>query len=461
MNTLVKMKCWNPSTALRAILLVTTAMAILQPVQAQQDTTRSYQLSLEECIQYALVNQPAVQNARLSREASREKIRESTGKLLPHANITGSFTDNLKLQTSVIPDFAGNPDNKIPVQFGTKYASAVAGQVNQTIINSDYFLGLKAAKVYDELSVRDLQRTAIDTRVQVSNAYFNVLVSRESIRLVDANIVRLQKTLKDTRARYDQGVSERIDVDRIQVSFNNAETQRANLERLQQYSLDVLKFNMGMPLQSGLELKENVKSFAATTQEMPDSQLYNIQDRPEYHIQRVQVELNRLDLKSKRLGIVPSLSAFINYGVNWFAPQFSDLYKTGYGNSAMGLTLNFPIFTGTERIHQVAQSRIALKQSENDLTNLSQQIQLEVRNAYTDYQNNTTSLRTQEKNMALTQGVYDRVVLKFDQGVSTSLDVISADNELKQAQSDYINALLDTLISKVKLDQAMGKIKVQ
>ena len=106
MNTLVKMKCRNPSTALRAILLVSTAMAILQPVQAQQDTARSYQFSLEECIQYALANQPKVQNARLSREASREKIRESTGKLLPHANITGSFTDNLKLQTSVIPDFA-------------------------------------------------------------------------------------------------------------------------------------------------------------------------------------------------------------------------------------------------------------------------------------------------------------------------------------------------------------------
>jgi outer membrane protein len=460
MNTLVKMKCWNPSTALRAILLVTTAMAILQPVQAQQDTARPYQFSLEECIQYALANQPTVQNARLSREASRERIRESTGKLLPHANISGSFTDNLKLQTSVIPDFSNPTGPKIPVQFGTKYASAVSGQVNQTIINSDYFLGLKAAKVYDELSVRDLERTAIDARVQVSNAYFNVLVSRESIRLVDANIIRLQKTLKDTRARYDEGVSERIDVDRIQVSFNNAETQRANLERLQQYSLDVLKFNMGMPLQSTLELKEDVKSFAGI-QEMPDSQQYNIQDRPEYHMQRVQVELNKLDLKSKRLGIVPSLSAFINYGVNWFAPQFSDLYKTGYGNSAMGLTLNFPIFTGTERIHQVAQSRIVLKQSENDLANLSQQIQLEVRNAYTDYQNNTTSLRTQEKNMALTQGVYDRVVLKFDQGVSSSLDVVSADNELKQAQSDYINALLDTLISKVRLDQAMGKIKAQ
>lgn len=460
MNTLVNMKSWNPSTALRAILLVTTAMAVLQPAQAQQDTARSYQFSLEECIQYALVNQPKVQNARLSREASREKIRESTGKLLPHANITGSFTDNLKLQTSVIPDFANDPNNKIPVQFGTKYASAVTGQVNQTILNSDYFLGLKAAKVYDELSVRGLERTAIDTRVQVSNAYFNVLVSRESIRLVDANILRLQKTLKDTRARYDEGVSERIDVDRMQVSFNNAETQRANLERLQQYSLDVLKFNMGMPLQSTLELEEDVKSFAGI-REMPDSQQYNFQDRPEYHMQRVQVELNRLDLKSKRLGIVPTLSAFINYGVNWFAPQFSDLYKTGYGNSAMGLTLNFPIFTGTERIHQVAQSRITLRQSENDLTNLSQQIQLEVRDAYTNYKNNTTSLLTQEKNMALTQGVYDRVVLKFDQGVSSSLDVVSADNELKQAQSDYINALLDTLISKVKLDQAMGKIKVQ
>ena len=444
---------------IRIILLVTTGTTVIYPARAQQDTARSYNFSLDECIRYALANQNDVRNARLSRVASREKIKESSGKLFPHANINGSLTDNLKLQTSLIPDFANNPNNKIPVQFDTKYASAVSGQLNQTVFNSDYFLGLKAARVYDELSIRDLERVAINARVQVSTAYFNVLVSEESIRLVDANIAQLQKTLKDTRARYDEGTAERIDVDRIQVSFNNAENQRANQGRMRQYALDALKFSMGMPLQNTLTLQEQVRNF--TAQEVPDSQAYRVQDRPEYSMQRVQTDLNRLNLKSKRLQVLPSLNAFINYGVNWFSTPFSDLYKTGFGYSALGLTLAWPIFTGTERYHQVEQARITLQQSENTLANLDRQIQLEVRQAYTQYLNNAASLRTQEKNMALTQGIYDRVLLKFGQGVASSLDVISADSELKQAQSDYINALLNTLISKVTLDQAMGKIKAE
>ncbi|RPE12732.1 TolC family protein [Chitinophaga lutea] len=452
------MKCPTPHKTLRSLLLLAALILAVQPLAAQRDTSGPHHFTLEEAVRYALRNQNNVLNARLNRQASLEKIREMRGKLFPHINVNGSLTDNLKLQTSYIPDFSGNPDNKIPVQFGTKFSSQVIGEATQTILNSDYFLGLRAAKVYDQLSVKDYERTAIATRVAVSNAFFNVLVNRESIRLTDANLVQISKALKDTRARYDEGVSERIDVDRLQVSYNKSENQRANLERLMAFSLELLKFEMGMPLQESLTLEDELKSFA---REMPDSINYSVQDRPEYAMQRTQVELDKLNLKSKKLEVVPSLNAHINYGVNWFSDAFSDLYKTGFGASNMGLTLSLPLFTGTERLFQVKQREITLQQSQNNLSYLTQQIQLEVREAWTTYKNNSASLLTEEKNMALTQGVYDRVLLKFGQGVSSSLDVTTADSDLKQAQSDYIQALLNTLISKVKLDQAMGKIKPQ
>lgn len=453
------MRCWLPDINFRETLLTVVLLLAVKMLFAQQDTAGSYVFSLEECVKYALSNQNDVVNARLSRQSSQERIREMRGRLLPHVTVTGNFTDNLKLQTSLIPDIANDPNNKIPVQFGTKFSSALTGEATQTLFNSDYFLGLRAAKVYDELSVRDLQRTAIDTRVQVSVAYFDVLVAQEGIRIVDANLAQFGKTLKDTKARYDEGVAERIDVDRIQASFNSVETQRANLERTRDYAYDVLKYSMGMPLNAKLELKETVQDFTSTA--LPDSLNYSVLDRPEYAMQRVQVELNRLNLKSKKLEFLPTLNAFVNYGFNWFGGEFSELYKTGYGASALGLRLSWPIFAGTERIYQARQYAITLRQSENDLNYLNQQIQLQVRDAWTQYKNNYASFVTQQKNIELNQGVYDRVVLKYEQGVSTSLDVISADNNLKLAQNEYITALINALISKVKLDQAMGKIKVE
>lgn len=442
----------------RMVCLTAVLTTCAGGAHAQQIGTAGPVYTLDECIRYALRNENNVVNARLSRQISTEQIRETRGMLLPHANITGNFTDNLKLQTSLIPDFTGDPNNKVPVQFGTKFSSAITGEVTQTLINSDYFLGLKAAKVYDEMAVRDYERTAIETRVEVSVAYFNVLVAQESIRLVEANLVQFGKTLKDTRARYDEGVSERIDVDRIQTSFNNVETNRANLKRQLEYTYDVLKFRMGMPIDSPIAVKEDVRTY---TDNMPDSLNYRFMDRPEYAMQRVQVELDRLNLKSKKLQVIPTLNAFVNYGFNYFSENFSDLYKTGFGTSALGVRLSWPIFAGTERIYAARRLALVLEQSQNNLNYLSQQIQLEVREGWTVYRNNLNQLNTQEKNMELTQGVYDRVVLKYEEGVATSLDVLSADSELKTAQNDYITALVNTLISRVRLEQAMGKIKAE
>lgn len=450
------------SKMFRLCTLTAGLALIITSVQAQQDSLAGnhHNFNLNDCIQYAMVHQHDVVNAMYAKQYAQEQIRQSTGVLLPHAKITGSFQDNLKLATSLIPDFFGtppDPSKKIPVQFGTKYTSSVTGQVDQTVFNSDYFLGLKAAKVYSELSVKDLDRTEIDTKVSVEKAYYNVLVNEENIRLGAANLAQLKKTFEDTRSRYNAGIAETVDVSRIQVSYNNAVTRQENLQRMLAYSLDLVKFQMGMPQGDSLRLTQTVKDFSP--EELPDTLSYSYEDRVEYALQLTRIQLNQLSLKSTRLGFLPTLSAFANYGFNYFGPQFSDLYKNGFGNSAIGLNLSFPLFNGTERIHMVNEAKITVEQSQNDLDNLVQQIQLGVKNAYVQYQNNLALFRTQQANMQLTQGIYDRIVYKFDQGVSTSLDVLSAESELTQAQSDYINALLNTLVSKVDLDQAMGKIK--
>lgn len=440
--------------------LTTTVWLGIFTTQAQVDSLQRKinVFSLEDCVQYALQHQRDVVNARLDQQFAREQIRESTGKLLPHVDISGNFQDNLKLQTSLIPDFInGNLDNKIPVQFGTKYSSNVFGQVNQTIFNSDYFLGLKASRVYEQLSERNLRRTAIDTRVAVMKAYYAVLVNEENIRLTAANEAQLKKTLADTKARYDAGVGERVDVDRITVSYNNVVTSIENQRRLLAYSRELLKFQAGMPQEDSLQLSQSVKDFSP--RHVLDTVNYRIEDRVEYGLQITQIELNKLNLKSKKMQYLPELSGFVNYGFNYFSETFGDLYKRGFGTSALGLSLTWPIFTGTERLHQVHQQEITLRKSLNDLDYLGQQIQLDVKNAYMQYQNNLALLKTQETNMELTQGVYDRIVLKYDQGVSSSLDVISAESELQQAQSDYITALLNALMTKLDLDKAMGKIK--
>lgn len=428
-----------------------------------QDTAYNYPtfvFNLNNCIEYALKNQHDIKNAILNNRYSEEKIKESTAKLFPHANINASFIQNLKLPTSLIPDFgSGNLNQKIPVQMGTRYNSSVSGEIQQTLFNSNYFIGLQAAKVYRELSEKNLNASEVTIQANVMKSYFNVLVNEEAIRIAVSNLDQLQKSLRDIRAKYDVGIAETIDVNRIEVQNNNAKTGVENQQRLLKVSLYQLKFQMGMPQQDSLQLTETISDFAPEQLPPTDTFNFNLHDRPEYVIQQINNQLNSLELKSTRLSYLPTIGTYVNYGFNFFSPSLSKLYSNGFGSSAFGITLAFPIFSGTERIHQVNEAKITLEQSQNDLLNLEQQIRLEINNTYTDFLNNVASLKTQKKNMELTQGVYERIQYKYQQGVATSLDLLSAENELQQAQNRYIDALLNTLLSRIDLEKSLGRIR--
>lgn len=429
-----------------------------------QDTAniRHYQFDINQCIDYASKHQNDIVNARLSQDFANEQVLENKGKLLPHLDINGSYTRNLKLATTLIPNTAGgNPDEKIPVQFGSKNTSAFSGQINQTIFNSNYFLGLKAAKVFTELSSHNLDITEVAVRVNVMKAYYNVLVTKEGLRISQSNLDQLSKSLKDIKAEYQAGVAETVDVNRIQVQYNNASTGIKNQQRLYNLSIEQLKFQMGMPQGDQLELTQTINDFVSEQVPDIDTTNFSVADRPEYALQQSQILLNELSLKSTRLSYLPSLSAYLNYGRNYFAPTLGKLYNQGFGSSAFGITMTFPLFSGTERIHQTNEAKITLQQSQNDLNNLEEQIRLEVKEAYIRFINNVASLNTQKENMELTQGVFTRIQYKFNQGVTSSLDLLSAENELQLAQSSYIDALLNTLMSRVDMEQAMGKLSRQ
>lgn len=422
-----------------------------------QDTV--YHFNLKDCIQYALQNQHDVKNAILNDRLSTEEIKASKGKLLPHAQLDASLIDNLELPTSLIPDFStGNLNNKIPVKSGVKYTASPSVQVTQTIFNSNYFIGLKAAKVFQELSEKSLNSTQISTQVNVEKAYFNVLVNEEAIRLAKSNLQQIQKSLNDTKAQYQVGIAETVDVNRIQVQANNAQTGIENQRRLLNLSMAELKFQMSMPQTDSLIITETISDFTPQAIPAADTAGFTLGSRPEYQMQQIQNQLDELNVKNVRNSYLPSLSAYIGYGVNYFSPTFGGLFNRGFGNSAVGLNLSFPFFSGTERIHQTNEAKITLEQSQNDLTNLQQQIHLQIKNAYITYQNNVDQLSTQKENMGLTEGVYTRIQYKFEQGVASSLDLLSAENELQQSQSNYIDALLNTLMSSVDLQQALGKI---
>lgn len=442
----------------RTFLLLLLFLYCRISLHAQQQDSVDFRFTLSEAIEYALKHQTAVLNAQVDEQIARNTVKQTIGIGLPQVSTDLSFQDFLKLPTSLLPgEFFGQPGTQVPVQFGVKYQASAGIKVDQKIFDGTYIVGLQASKTFRELSTRNSRRTRIETAVAVTKAYYSVLVNNEQLSLVDANLAQLSKTLKDTEALFKNGFAEKIDVDRLQVLKNNLETERENLTRLLALNVDVLKFQMGMPIGRSLTLEDSIDSIKAEPEALvADTAAY--QSRIEYGLLQTQKKLNELDLKRIRSQFLPTLSGYYNTSKSYQSNDFSNLTKTDFPTSVIGLSLSWSLISGGQRLFQVRNARLEVQKSVNDLGNLRNTINLEISQSQKQYNNSIRSLENQRRNLGLAQEILRVSRIKYEQGVGSSLEVTTAETSLKEAQNNYINALYDMLINKVDLEKATGRI---
>lgn len=445
--------------------IITLLIFIVTGIQAfsqlQPNSVQTFNFSIVDCLKYANDHQSTIVNANLDIKSAEYRVKETIGIGLPQISGQATFTDYLKLPTTLLPgEFLNQPGTFIPVKFGVNYNSNLALNASQIIFSGSYLVGLKAAKTYKELSNRNYTRSKIDVDVNVTKAYYQVLVSNEQIRLLDANINQLKQQLDQTTAQNKQGFVEKIDVDRITVQYNNLVTNRENTVRLLALNYQLLKFQMGMPIEYNLTLADKLADVnidnnvvAYTT----DTTFY--QNRIEYGLQETQKNLNALDIKNRISQYYPSLTANGSAASAFQNNSFGQLYNSSFPSSYIGLTLNVPIFNGFQRYYQIKQAKITYLKSQNDLINLKNSLNLQASQASVNYTNGLQTLNNQKKSQELAREVLRVSKIKYQQGVGSSIEVTQAQTELENADNQYIQGLYDALVSKVDLDRAYGRIK--
>ena len=428
------------------------------PTKAQQkDTIATF--TLNQAISYAQKHQSSILNAQIDEQIAKNTVKQTIGIGLPQLSGNASFQDFIKIPTSLLPgEVFGQPGTQIPVQFGVKYNSVIGLELNQLVFDGTYLVGLKAARTYKELSTKNTKRTRIETAVAVSKAYYSVLVSNEQLSLLDANLDRLKKSLNDTEQLFKNGFVEKIDVDRLRVLNNNLITERENVIRLLALNKDLLKFQMGMTIGSELTLIDQISTVSVYDNVVLAKDTTAYRKRIEYSLLETQKALNNLDVKRYKSTFLPSLSAFGSTSNNFQSNSFSGLYDNRFPTTVVGLRLSVPIISGGQKTYQLRNAKLAVLKTENDLNNLQNTINLDIKQAQTTYKNGQQSLENQRRNMDLAKEVLRVTKIKYEQGVGSSIEVTTAETSLKEAQNNYISALYDMLINKVNLDKALGNI---
>jgi outer membrane protein len=429
---------------------------------AQTKEADNFSFSVQQAIDFAMENQNNVKNAVIDEEIAHEKVDEIFGMGLPQ--ITSSFDtkDFIRIPTSVIPAsaFGGPADVLKPVQFGTKYQSSAGFDASQLLFSGEYILGLQASKVYVDLSSKATQRTKIETAATVSKAYYTVLLNEERMKLMDANIVRVKAALDGTRGLYLTGFVEKIDVDRLSVTYNNLLVEKEKIGRLLDLGKYLLKYQMGMNSTASLTLTDKLADVKFDVGNTVSAEKFEYTKRVEFNLLETQRKLAALDFKRNRSTFLPTAVAYGTLSGNAFRNKYNffDTKLGWYPTALIGAKISMPIFTGMQRSAKTQQSKLSLQKAENNIESLKKSIDLELINSMTMLQNASASLENQKKNIVVAEDVYRVSKMKYEQGVGTYIEMLTSETSLKEAQTNYLSALYDALVAKIDYDKANGAL---
>lgn len=428
-----------------AILFLISITAKLQ-AQGRNDSLLS-SVTLEQCIQYALQHQPAIQQAGIDEQLNDYAIRSRLADWYPQIGANYNLQHNFQRQTSFF--------NGVATPVGVTNTSGAQVYLNQTIFNRDVLL---ANRTQGDVRLQSRQATEarkIDLTASVSKAFYDVLTTRQQIRVAAENIARLQKSLNDAFYRYQSGVTDKTDYKRAQITLNNTTALKQANEAALVAKLEYLKNLMGYPTYAPLAVEydslQMEREVAFDTLQQPD-----YSRRIEFQQLATQRRLQEANVLYQRNAFLPNVSATLGYNFNFLNNNFGKLYGNNYPNSFVGLTAGIPIFQGGKRKINVRSAQLQMARIDLDILNLQNGINSQYATALGAYKGSLANYRASKENVALAQEVYDVIQLQYKAGVKTYLEVITSEADLRTAQINYFNALYQVLASKVDAERALG-----
>ncbi len=437
------------------LLLLILYPSLLYP-QATTDTTLQ-EASLPNCIRYGLDHQPAIQASLIDEEITETTIKNKLADWYPQLNITANYQHYLKMPVTIFPDLNNPTGPKREIQTGVRNYSTPQLALTQTIFNRDVLLASRTARDV-RLQVRQTTTAnKIDVVAAISKAFYDVLLTRQQIQVLQETITRLDRSLKDAYYQYQSGVADKIDYKRATISLNNAKADLKAAQEQLTARYAYLKQQMGYPAEQPLRL-----SFDTTHMEgeiaFDTLQKVQYESRIEFQQLQTQQRLLQANVTYNQWSYIPTLSAFGYYNVVYQNDEFSKLYAHSFPNLYIGLQFAWPLFQGGKRMWNIRQANLQLKRNDVEMTDLKNNINTQYSQAMATYKSNLTDFYAQKENLDLASDVYNTLQLQYKSGVKTYLEVIIAETDLHTTQLNYYNSLYQVLSSKIDVEKALGTL---
>lgn len=429
------------------LFLLVASTAIAQ----QPDTLR---LSLVEAVNLAVQQNPQLKSVQLDEEINRAKVREVKASALPQVTGDASFTDNFLRASQILPgEVFGKPGESIAVKFGTRYQMGATAQVSQALFNPSLKIGLRAARESQGLYELQTFKSKEDLIYNVVNLYTQLQMIEKQTELVESNLDRTQRLIEITSAQFKEGIIKKVDVEQLKVNYTNLTTQLSNTENTRVQLLNNLKTLMNVDNEQPLAIAN------VGVAPIQVSQQLDLSDNTDLALVDYQRKLQDLNTASIQAGYLPTLSLIANMG---YQAQTNDLFNStatqGFGAGLYGLRLSIPIFDGFAKKSKITQSQYKGRQLELNRQYLMRNVENQFSNARNTVIQNGKVLLAQEENMKVAESLYNVAKLSYTEGISPLSELINAENGLKEAQTQYLTAMLQINLAELDLMQSSGQL---
>lgn len=432
-------------------------------LQAQKEA-RAF--TIQEAQEYASQNSYTVLDKVLDYEKARKTIKETAALGLPQISASFGYSYNAQIPEQPIPaqffDPSAPEGSFTTVAFGVAHQNQGQIQVSQLLLDGSYFVALQATRVVKETKRLEKEEAEIEARKNVAQAYYGALVSMRTKEILENNLQILEENFEETSKLFENGFVEDQDVSQLELLVNNLRNNLNQANRQVSLALQLLKFNMGIDLQEEIILSSGLEEILAPIK--LDATLvaedFTLDQHITYKTLLTQEKGARLQLANERAKYFPTLGGFVNHSQSNFANDFADAFSFNtywIPGTTIGASLNWNIFTGLGRQAKVQKAKIDLDRIQIAKQATESQLQLQYQQALSDYNFAMDNLNNQLRNRGLSERILVKTLRKYQEGISSSLELTQAENQYLESERNYINALLNLLNAREALEYALGK----
>jgi outer membrane protein len=429
----------------RYLILITTVLTLLGSFQGKaQDTLR---LSLTDARRIAMENNTNIRNSALDMEIANKKIWEVMAIGLPHVDSKAAY-QYLPTVPTLPPGTMGPDTPAIPLGVQNNVTFDITA--SQLIFNGSYLVGLKASKTLYQQSNESNEKIIQDVNESVINTYFLILIGEESIKNLQLNLNNVQKTALEIKEMNKQGFVEKTDVDQLDLTANNLMNAMNQVKGNLDIANRLFKIILGLeanvnvkltdPLGSKYSLPEKVESLI--------NEPFNIEKNIDYRLINTAYDLSKLEYQNSIMAYFPVISGFYQHTDKMNKPAFDFSVK-----DILGINLSLPIFSSGQRMAQVSQKKLAVAKMDNNKKLVYNNLMMQADQYQTDLKIKYEKYVIQKKSLELSDEIYQRTVVKYTNGVSTSTDLTTTQNQYLTSLTNYYQSIYDLATAKTKLEK--------